>query len=435
MSQPQRSREYIYNTAWLILEKIGRTVLGLGVTLVILRVAGPALYGQLSTAIALVAILEPLANLGLSGLFEKELIVSESKRTAVLVAGIAAKAISGTCLALILLGVLWGATAISGDRLILYGICSIQLFLVSGTCLVSWFNVQTKAKLIVRRKLYSTIIGSALKVCVVFLSTSLTLLAIVFQIEGLIFLGFAISLTSRFGNIGLLRESIDLLLIKKLVSQSWPLILSGIGLTIYLKIDILLLAAYLSDKEVGIYSAVVKISEGWYFLGAAVATSLFPPVARNWKKNRECGEDMLAKITWMLVGLGAGGSVGLYVTSGLIQNRVLGGAYEGSAAIISVHAWAGIFVFLGYGLSKWLIVENRLMYSIVRHLLGAVVNVVGNLLLIPRYGAAGAAWATVFAYSFSNLGVCLLFPALRPFLLLLVKRELLGRYKTLIHRP
>src|SRR3546814_19962737 len=45
-----------------------------------------------------------------------------------------------------------------------------------------------------------------------------------------------------------------------------------------MKIDQLMLDAYLGKSVFGVYDTVVKLSEGWYFIPMAIVTALFPAI-------------------------------------------------------------------------------------------------------------------------------------------------------------
>jgi O-antigen/teichoic acid export membrane protein len=63
-----------------------------------------------------------------------------------------------------------------------------------------------------------------------------------------------------------------------------------------------------------------------------------------------------------------------------------------------IYVWAGVFVFLGVASGKYLIAENYTKITFVRTFFGMIVNVVLNLILIPKYGIKGAAMATLISY-------------------------------------
>lgn len=77
---------------------------------------------------------------------------------------------------------------------------------------------------------------------------------------------------------------------------------------------------------------------------------------------------------------------------------LFGAQFDASVPVLQIHIWAGLFVFMRALLSRWLLAEDLLRFSLLTHLFGAFMNVALNLMLIPRYGATGAAVATVISY-------------------------------------
>jgi PST family polysaccharide transporter len=82
--------------------------------------------------------------------------------------------------------------------------------------------------------------------------------------------------------------------------------------------------------------------------------------------------------------------------------------------VLAVHVWASVFVFLGVAQAPWDISENLLKMSLYRTITGAIVNVLINLFLIPRYSAMGAAIATVISYAISGVFANAFHPKTRP---------------------
>ncbi|MBU1874757.1 polysaccharide biosynthesis C-terminal domain-containing protein, partial [bacterium] len=70
-----------------------------------------------------------------------------------------------------------------------------------------------------------------------------------------------------------------------------------------------------------------------------------------------------------------------------------------ASLVLTIYIWAGVPVFLGTANSQYLIAENYTRISLVRTISGMVLNIVLNIILIPRMGVIGAAVATVVSYS------------------------------------
>ena len=72
-----------------------------------------------------------------------------------------------------------------------------------------------------------------------------------------------------------------------LLKDSWPLVLTGISVMISMRVDQVLIGQMLNDKQVGLYSAAVKISEIWYFIPIAIASSTFPALIESTKQSAD----------------------------------------------------------------------------------------------------------------------------------------------------
>ncbi|MGL5034833.1 MAG: polysaccharide biosynthesis C-terminal domain-containing protein, partial [Microcystaceae cyanobacterium] len=92
-----------------------------------------------------------------------------------------------------------------------------------------------------------------------------------------------------------------------------------------------------------------------------------------------------------------------------LVNFLLGKAYQESATILILHIWALPFVCLGVARGQWLIAENYTQFNFWATALGALSNILLNLILIPAYEGVGAAIATVISYAISAYFSCLLY--------------------------
>jgi O-antigen/teichoic acid export membrane protein len=83
-----------------------------------------------------------------------------------------------------------------------------------------------------------------------------------------------------------------------------------------------------------------------------------------------------------------------------------GSAYDSAGEVLRIHVLALPFVFMGAVFSKWILAEDLLVASLVRHAAGAALNVALNLVLIPEWGLKGAAVATVVSYVTASYLAC-----------------------------
>jgi O-antigen/teichoic acid export membrane protein len=163
----------------------------------------------------------------------------------------------------------------------------------------------------------------------------------------------------------------------------------------------------LGEKELGIYSSAVKISEAWYFVPMIISSSVFPSILRVRKKSKELYLRRIQMLydffTWFTIG------VALIVTflSPYIINILYGSEYAMASTVLSIHIWAGVFVFLGVVNGNYLVSENLTKIIFGRTLVGMILNIILNIFFIPNYGIYGAAFATLLSQLY--LGVLSLF--------------------------
>jgi PST family polysaccharide transporter len=90
-------------------------------------------------------------------------------------------------------------------------------------------------------------------------------------------------------------------------------------------------------------------------------------------------------------------------SSHFVIHQLYSSVYSGAAPVLAVHIWASVFVFLGVAQSPWDLSKDLMSLSLYRTLCGAVLNIVMNLYLIPKYSAMGAAIATVVSYAIASV--------------------------------
>jgi polysaccharide transporter, PST family len=84
----------------------------------------------------------------------------------------------------------------------------------------------------------------------------------------------------------------------------------------------------------------------------------------------------------------------------LLFNIVFGDAYAGAGKVLTIYVWASVFVFMGVAQTLWNINENLQRIIWLRTAACAVLNVILNLILIPKYGVLGAASSSLVSHAF-----------------------------------
>jgi PST family polysaccharide transporter len=195
----------------------------------------------------------------------------------------------------------------------------------------------------------------------------------------------------------------SLSLAKTLLTESWPLILSGLTIMIYMRIDQIMLGQMVGEEAVGLYSAATRISEVWYFIPTAISSSVAPSIYAAKQVSEDLYYQRIKKLIRLLVMISLVVAVPMSFLSTTIITLLFGNDYAPAGSILGIHIWAAVFVFMGVATSSWFIAEGLTQLAFRRTLMGAVVNVILNWLLIPAYAGVGAAVATVISYGIGSV--------------------------------
>jgi O-antigen/teichoic acid export membrane protein len=168
-----------------------------------------------------------------------------------------------------------------------------------------------------------------------------------------------------------------------------------------MRIDILMLRWMAGEAASGQYAAAVRLSELGYFIPLIAAASVQPLLVRA--HQGDAGSYLRALQKYF--DLSTLAAYVLALPTALLAPWIIrlayGVQYAEAGAILAVHAWAVVFVFLGVARSQFLINAGFTRFSLVATVAGAAMNVSLNLLLIPRWSGMGAALATVISYAVS----------------------------------
>ena len=276
-----------------------------------------------------------------------------------------------------------------------------------------YFQSKVISKFTVYANFVVLLLSSIIKILLILTKQPLLFFVLMFLIDAIILsLGLFIFYQKQERN--LLNWKFKIPIAKELLSDSWPSILAGLMITIYMKIDQVMIKEMLSETQVGLYSAAVRISEAWYFIPMAITSSIAPNITSSKLTNEELYKSRLKQLYRIMFIISIGISIIITFTADFIILNLYGTDYILSAEVLLIHIWASVFVFIGVANSQWLLNENLLIFGTINTSIGAFANMGLNLLLIPIIGINGAAWATLISYMLSAYFCLLLFNKTRP---------------------
>lgn len=391
----------IANIGWLIFDKAVRILVGLIVLIWIVRYLGPNQFGLLSFATAFMSLFLPIANLGMQSIIVRYIVREpESKEETLGTAVVMLLLSSLICYAVILISINLIRPDDPNTKTLVAILGSIVLF---KSCDVAayWFESQVSSKYTVWVANFSILTFAAIKVALVLNEAPLVAFAWA-SLGEVVFTAALMLATFNCCGQKIRHLRFSLHRAKSLFRDSWPLLLSGISIVIYMKIDQIMLGQLVGDEAVGIYSAALRISELFYFLPVIITASVFPAILNKKMKGDEGYYRSLQSLFDLMVWPSIIIALIMTAFSKILITLLFGEAFSASAFVLAIHIWALPFVFVGVASERWIIAENRQILSFQRTVLGALSNIILNFFLIPTLGPVGAAVATVVSYAIAG---------------------------------
>jgi O-antigen/teichoic acid export membrane protein len=183
-----------------------------------------------------------------------------------------------------------------------------------------------------------------------------------------------------------------------------PFLFASLIGVIYYRIDIFMLGFFQSQSEVGLYVAPYNMYEAFLFIPVAFGTAIFPHIVPHLRRKQyEYLEKQLSNLIYPLLIIMIPITVLLMVFSFDLVELIFGPEYQrGAYALILIsgglifHSFNNIFGRILYSI-------NQERYQLKISAIAMLVNIVLNLILIPRYSIIGAAVSTIISFCISFL--------------------------------
>jgi len=408
------NRLILTNSLWIIAEKGLRFLLGILVIGLVARHLGAELFGQLNFSLAVLAVAVVVASVGMNRIVTREVVEAagdESIRSTLVSTAFFIR----LAFAFVILALLFSYSYFLLDQ------NSTLFFLVVLSLLFNPFDAidlhqqglaQVKGISVIRSGVF--IVASLAKIGLVYSQVdAVWFFAFVLIEHALIALCFYVFIV--------IKNGLGFLSVKRcnwgkgasMLKESWPEVIAGLGGILFMRLDQIMLQFMQGAESVGIYSAAVRISEAWYFVPIAIISASFPKIVQLRGGPSERYEDAMIILFSALVGIAVFAVLFFLIFSHQVVGVVFGPEFAESALILQVHCLTAVFILMGSASGSWLAAERKLIWNLHRNLFGLVVNVVLNVILIKKYGAMGAALATLVSAFSAYYLFDLLSPKLR----------------------
>jgi len=187
---------------------------------------------------------------------------------------------------------------------------------------------------------------------------------------------------------------------KQCIKEAWPMGGMAICIMIYFRIDVVMLSLMKGDTAVGLYSAAYRLSEISTIIPSMFMASIFPIMSKYHKNYKSSFIKTYGKSVKYLFSLALPMALSITLLAKPIINLIYGNEFAGSVRALQILIWASAIMYATMVMGTTYVTANRQMVNFKLAIVAVILNIVLNLLLIPKYSYLGASAATVATEAF-----------------------------------
>ena len=414
------------NATWIIGGKIAQMVLSFFVGVLTARYLGPGQYGIINYVAAYVAFFTSFCTLGINSIIVKAFADEPEKQGEIIGTTLILRGISSVLSAIMIVAIVAVLDHDEPTTIVVAILSSVALFFHVADTFNYWFQARYQSKVTSIATLIAYVATSTYRIILLASNRSIEWFAFASSID---YLCIAIVLFASYKKYDGQELRFSWITAKRLLGKSYHYILAGMMVAIYGQTDKMMLKQMLSEEAVGYYSLASTINNMWVFVLAAIIDSITPTIIQLFKTNKKMYERKNRQLYAIVLYISFAVAIGFTMLGKMFIRIVYGEAYLNAVGPLKIICWYTAFSYLGVARNAWIVCENQQKY--LKFITGgaAIANVFLNLVLIPLWGASGAAAASLITQVLTITLIPWLIKDMRPNVKLMIDAFLLRGIK------
>lgn len=423
------------NASWIIVCRVIQSLLSLVIGMISARYLGPSNYGVITYVSSVVAFALPIMQLGLNQTLVKEFVQSPEREGKILGTSLVINVLSSIVSMIGSVAFVFLVNAGERETILVCILYSLTLLFQATEMTQYWFQYQLLSKYPSIATLCAYVAVSLYKIFLLVTQKSVVWFALSNVLDYFL---ISVILMVIYFKVGNQRLSFDWRLGREMLSRSKYYIIPSLMVMIFQHTDRIMIKLMMGEAETGFYSAAITCVGISGFVFSAVIDSMRPVILEEKGKDQARYENRVAQLYAIITFISLAQSIGMTVLAKPLVNLLYGAEYAPTAGILCVAVWYVTFSYYGSVRNVWILAEGKQKYLFGINIIGAVANVLSNLLLIPRWGGVGAAVASLITQFFTNVIIGFVFKPIRENNRLMLKgldpRVLLGTLRSVLRR-
>lgn len=410
------------NASWLIGGRVAQMILSFFVSILTARYLGPGNYGIISYVNAYVAFFTSLCTLGLNSVIIKDFVDKPEEQGEAIGTSLAMRFASSLLSAFLILCIVRVVDSDEPTTIVIAILCSVSLAFQVLDTFNYWFQSRYESKVTSLATFIAYAVTALYRIVLLVLKKNVEWFAFATSVDHIVLGAILIYAYKRHNGPKL---SVSLSKGKSLLGRSYHYILSGMMVAIYGQTDKFMLKQMLDESSVGYYSLASTVNLMWVFVLQAIIDSMYPTIINLYGKDKEQFERKNRQLYAIVIYVSMAAAVCFVIFAPLVIRILYGEAYLPAVGPLRIITWYTIFSYLGVARNAWIVCENKQKYLKYMYLGAALINIVLNSIMIPVWGASGAALASLITQICTSLILPCFWKNMRPNVKLMVDALLL----------
>jgi PST family polysaccharide transporter len=380
------------NAIWLVADKFSRIAIGFVLFALIARHLGPEKFGTLNLAIAVVALLSPIATLSMDRITIKDFVDAPENSSAILVNTFFLRIIGG--FSTWILACLFAWYYYGYETFLITAILGLVPVLQAIDVVDNYFQSRLEVSRVVIARLLSLGFSSLFRVYLLMITDSVFWFAVAALLEAVFMYSVMIIQFFCWKKFILVLTVSKKFIVSRFI-QSWPLIVSGFAYITYMRIPYIFIGSNCGLDEVSYYSVSLKCIEGLLPVVHIVANSMYPVFVKMILDNRSEFYSLYLKYLKYIVAVAYILLLLTVLFSNFIIVSIFGSQYVDAVPVFRILAISQFFMIVSVFRSSYLTIVGMQKHIMIASVLGCLLSLIGSYIFVRAGGAIAASWLFV----------------------------------------
>ena len=271
----------------------------------------------------------------------------------------------------------------------------VTIFQIATACLSWWFQAYQELHYEALLVVSLSVAKLLLAIVVILLKGGLIALVLITVVANCVVLILCYCITThRFSE---LRWRVDIRFVGRFILQNVPFALSVAFASVYGNIDKILLSMLKGDAVTGLYGAANQILIPIKVIPGALSLAILPVFSQLYGTDRRHFDRLLRSLLRYVLLIAFPMAIAFTALAREIIIVLFGEAFVDGSLVLTIAAWGAVAIFLNVTLGKAVLAAGEERLNAVFCGVGLLINIILNLILIPRFAHIGAAASNLAA--------------------------------------